>query len=127
MPKMRSLKSKTWRYAKQNIEPGGVFDAQDKHVLVLTHARIAELMDAQETKAQAEAPKAKAHAPRSAGSNQATKAKPNQKNLTEMTIPELRQFAKAMGIVIEAGARKADIVDLLRRQRYGRRDMRAAD
>jgi pyruvate/2-oxoglutarate dehydrogenase complex dihydrolipoamide acyltransferase (E2) component len=121
---MRSLKTKrSWRYDKRTIAPGEIFDVKKRgDVLILAHAGLAEVIDAEQ---KTEAFKAKAAAARSANQNQAPKTKPSEKAFTQMTVPELRQAAKAMGVVIEAGARKVEIIDLLRINRYGRRDMRA--
>jgi len=56
MPKMRSLKSKSFRYDKQSIEPGAVFNVTKRgDVKVLSTAGIAEVVNDQASKAPASA------------------------------------------------------------------------
>ena len=42
-----------------------------------------------------------------------------------ITIAELKDRAKKLGVELKAGAKKADVLATLRRGLYGRRDMQA--
>lgn len=78
MPKMRSLKSKSFRYDKQNIEPGAVFNVKKRgDVKVLSTAGIAEVVYDQASKAPAS--KAKARTAKPAPKGAASKAPARKK------------------------------------------------
>ena len=78
MPKMRSLKSKSFRYDKQSIEPGAVFNVTKRgDVKVLSTAGIAEVVNDQASKAPAS--KAKARSAKPAAKSPASKTPARKK------------------------------------------------
>lgn len=104
---------KPFRYAKQNLKPGDVFDAKEIHVKVLTtsvHGKLALAQKAEDQKPKTKAPEGR------------YQTRADHQDLEKLTKPRLIELANATGVEVDGKDTKAAIVQKLR---YQRRDMRA--
>lgn len=122
MPKMRVLKEKGFRYAKQHYAKGETFDAKSNHASYLKAQKIAEMAGGTSYKT-AEIKAEETQGPSALATADVVPAKAPDENLNAMTKAKLLELAKAKGIKVDASASKADVVKAM--SAYKRRDMRA--
>ncbi len=128
MSKMRLLRSR-WRYAKTPLKEGDIFEVKELHVPLLTQAKIAEpYYEEGQSEAEKETAQTAQASARQPPRHRAASAAPKttDKNPHEMTVTELKAFARANGIAFPSAATKAELLKKVI-GRYGRRDMRASE